>query len=171
MGRGLTEVVGEDDPRINDPMPVMVGLLDDLLVAANDFDAAIDPDASLETLAQSLVGIRQLRRDLSMVESGLEHYILSAMPERKAPVSFGVLQKKRGSARKEWDNPMVVDAVMAEAHKRGQDGVETLLEAASMTWRVGVLRNLDIDPDEWCHVEWGADHVVITEGAVVDGST
>ena len=75
------------------------------------------------------------------------------------------IETKTGAPRKKWDHDMLavlvakkitdtaIDMDTGEVTKTPQQMIRELLDyAAPSYWRVGALRELGIDPDEYCDV-------------------
>lgn len=115
------------------------------------------------------------RTHLSAVEQALTEHIAAVwrLERHVAPVEvpgLGLVGVKWGVERKQWDHEALTSAVV-DANLAAGDGeipdpftvARWVTEAAAPSyWRAGVLRGLDIDPDDYCERRPGRASVVIT---------
>lgn len=137
--------------------------------AAGDLDVDIDGAAYLLDMA------RTARAHVSAVEQALTEHIAGLWRERRDPSpvevpGLGLVGVKYGAERKQWDHEgltaAVVDSNLAAVDGQIPDPFTVArwvtAAAAPSYWRTGVLRDLDIDPDEYCTRLKGRASVVIT---------
>lgn len=156
------------------------GALDAVLALrsqAGDVDDSLlnlQPD-SWENAALLLHHLRLARQALATAESKVETLVAQMM--RDAGVfdatelnGIGVIQRRGGSKRKQWEHDALAKQVI-DTHMTDTDGEvpdpwvvrDWLLEAAAVGyWRVGVLKKLGIDVDDYCATEPGRPTVQIT---------
>lgn len=121
-----------------------------------------------------LAAIREARKIAQTVESNLEVRAAKAMQaagEKQAELDgVGVVEWRRGSGSKSWASEQVAgDVLGAQLRRVGGELVDPftvrdwLLEAAHVDyWRTTVLRDLDLDPDDYCERTPGRLTVQIT---------
>lgn len=131
-------------------------------------------------LAELLVDVRELRRQLGDQEREVEGVLVAVLPDRKVEVpQVGVVERRSGSVRKKWDSEALVarlvrdrlyDSETGEARfVSARDAVDAAVSVVtacapftgSMGWRAGALRDFGIDPDEWCESVKGPDRIQI----------
>lgn len=136
------------------------------------FFAAIEAEAERladhpEATVQALARVDAMLADLRYVRDRLHQITAVALKEqgiRRLTVEGVVsVEAKVDTRRTDWDNETLLDLVLAALPVRYVD-IETgeMLEPADMRallapyfrpdWRLTALRNLGIDPDEWCTV-------------------
>ena len=111
-------------------------------------------------LNEAKIDIQLLQKETVdlILESDWDHTPMSTQ-------QFSV-ETKTGNQRKKWDHKELASLVAKRIHdrsiemdtgevlKRPQQQIEELLEYASPSyWRVTALRELGIDPDEYCEVQ------------------
>lgn len=140
-----------------------------------DEHAAGDLGLDLAGTAYLLDAARAARTHLAAVEQALTEHTASLWRRDKhlAPVEvagLGLVGVKWGAERKKWDHDGLTSAVI-DAKLAACDGeipdpftvARWVTEvAAPAYWRAGVLRGLDIDPDDYCEHRPGRASVVIT---------
>lgn len=136
------------------------------------FFAAIEAEAERladhpEATVQALARVDAMLADLRYVRDRLHQITAVALKEqgiRRLTVEGVVsVEAKVDTRRTDWDNETLLDLVLAALPVRYVD-IETgeMMEPADMRallapyfrpdWRLTALRNLGIDPDEWCTV-------------------
>lgn len=156
------------------------------LPTATDYErVAIGLDGHLDTwtvddLAALLHQCRDARRALTDLEHLVEDTLASKLTDKRTELDGMVLEMRGGNVRKKWDS----ERLLSEVLRRGidPDGTGVLPEPAellerarsvvarcvpvtpSLGWRVGALRDLGLDPDEWCETTPGRKSVQIHAG-------
>lgn len=133
-----------------------------------------------EGLAFGLVALKVIVDDLRTLIRSIEDDVVALLPAKKVVVDgLGVLEKKKGSARKAWQSEDLLGQVIRLAVDPDGTGeipppgellerlrstlVAVVPFTGSLGWRVGALRDLGLDPDEWCHTEPGRIGLQITD--------
>lgn len=144
---------------------------------AGDVDDALldlNPD-TWEQAVLLLHHLRLARQTLAAAESKVETLAARLMAEARvfdgAEVDgIGVVQRRNGGKRKQWDHEGLAKKVM-DTHLEANAGElplpwevrDWLLEAlAPSYWRVGVLKKLGVDVDDYVTTEPGRPTVQIT---------
>ena len=136
------------------------------------FFAAIEAEAERladhpEATVQALARVDAMLADLRYVRDRLHQITAVALKEqgirRLTVEGVASVEAKVDTRRTDWDNETLLDLVLAALPVRYVD-IETgeMMEPADMRallapyfrpdWRLTALRNLGIDPDEWCTV-------------------
>ena len=123
------------------------------------------PDCSALELAELLYALRDVAAAVGHVRKLAEAELIRLGENVDHPV-YGLFEIRRAKSRKAWDHSLVAWKVAAEAINRREpndDGeiepaehaaVAAVLDAAGIGyWRVGVLRDLGLDPDAYCDVQ------------------
>lgn len=133
-----------------------------------------------EALAFGLVALKTITDDLRIVLRTIEDDVVRLLPSKRVEVDgLGVLEKKRSSTRKAWQSEELLDRVLrigidpegtGELPAPGElvSRLRAALVAAvpftsSLGWRVSALRELGLDPDEWCESTPGRMGLQITD--------
>lgn len=125
-----------------------------------DVIAELETAGDYESLARGLAGLRSLRRDLGFVERLAEQACAATLPDNKTEVDgLGVVQRRRAMKRTEWRH----DELIAEVCKAGVYG-QSLLDVFSPSWKVTGLREMGVDPGEFCREEPGVASIQIHGG-------
>jgi len=136
--------------------------------------------SDLNTKVKKLVMMRHNYRVMKTEMDELEADICADMEERQLVIAgIGMIKRRTKSNRTRWDhealysavNRYIQDSPMGEDEtllQAAQFGAHVMQELANPSWRTTALRAIEIDPDEYCHKEFGGYTVEITEG-VIDG--
>lgn len=135
-------------------------------------------------LIDLLLLVRTARQDLALVERALEDSASDRMvSDRVAVEGRWVAERRRGRDRSAWKNEdlthEVVKRAIIEASVDRETGEiiepnattwavrDALVATARPSWRVTALRELDIDPDEFCTSVKGRStlQIITAEGA------
>lgn len=122
-----------------------------------------------ESIAIVLAAIRRARADLAEFADEVEKALLAVMGERNLEVpGVGLVEVKKATRRTKWQNhdlmvrvvaraldERAVDETTGEYESEGAAVARVLEECARPSWRLGPLRALGLDPDEWCEVDEG----------------
>ena len=144
----------------------------------DDQRAALAQAGDYETLTYGLAALTPLLRDLKDLERALKSDIAASMPDKRIEVDgVGVVERRSGSTRKSWQSEdllreLVQACSTVDANGEMHTDPEALLAVlkaavpftASLGWRVGALRDLGLDPDEWSETVKGSPTVQIHGG-------
>ena len=135
--------------------------------AADELAAQGDLDGLALWLAQA----RHMRRSLGDIERILEDHTATLMrTKRYEHPTLGVLERRKGADRKNWDWEALRPAVFAVLLTRHEGSVLDALDAffadvftltPSKAPKLSGVRNLHLDPDEFCEVSPGRTSVQI----------
>lgn len=129
-------------------------------------------DGPAMDLIDSLRRIRGMRQELARLEDFIERAAVAAakterLRDGELPTG-GSFMVRHGKDRKEWNHRALalhlVDVTLAESGEFSPEAVTlALLEAASVAyWRVGVMKKLGIDLDDFCASSPGRTTIQIT---------
>lgn len=140
----------------------------------------IDTDGStVQELASSLFITRSKIEELKRDAAVLEERLIAEMPDKKLELfPIGVFERKEKKDRKQWRHAEVQSALIAkirsgEARQVDDETGEIVEEddvaltarvftaTANPSWRVTALKEMDIDPDEFCSVTSAGFSIVI----------
>lgn len=137
----------------------------------SDFDENAD---SLENCAAFLFQLDQLVADVRMLRSRVEQTVAKRADTKIVEFPGGTAEIKAGAKRTQWDNDLLYSHVVARAlderqvneatgeyESEGAAVARVLGECARPSWRLTPLRARGIQPDDFCHVEWGAPSVIV----------
>lgn len=148
----------------------------DTLLTADALDAhAQDAIATgdVEELAALHVELQAFAGQVRVIARAVEERLAEVMPDKRLELpGMPVLERRRGTDRKQWQSEQLVALLCASALQPDENGeiprttaeaVERAAElltrcapfTSSMGWRVAALRALSIDPDEWCETAPG----------------
>lgn len=145
---------------------------------ADDINEAL-LDVPLETWEDAtrlLHHLRLARQSLAASESTMETRCAQMLADAgvrdpQEVDGIGTVQLRKGNKRKEWDHSGLASRVLDRHLTTAGTGEmpspwtvrDWLLEVlAPSYWRVGVLKQLDIDPDDYCQTSPGRPTVQIT---------
>jgi hypothetical protein len=132
-----------------------------------------------ETLAFGLVSLKQIASDLQTLIRGVEDDVARLLPEKRAVVEgLGVIERRQSSERRAWRSDELLDELLRLAVADPETGevlddeaairarfVQVLVDCVpftgSLKWRLEALRELGIDPDEWCETKPGRTTVQV----------
>lgn len=146
--------------------------LTDLTEVVARLDAALlDIDVcEFEDRAHVLAVVRAQRQSLAQDEASVEAIVARDMPAKRVEVpGVGVLEKKGGALRKQWDDRRIcfdatehlsIDTDTGEVVPEVADivtqTIDTVLDLASVAYfRAGKLRERGLDVDTYCETERG----------------
>lgn len=135
-------------------------------------------DGDVEELAGLHVAVRSDLARLRTIADDLEARLAEVMPKVLELPGLPVLERRAGKDRRAWQSDELLTRVVRlslDPEGTGEfptdpmvavDLVVTGVKACapitpSMQWRVGALRALDLDPDEWCETKPGRTSVQI----------
>lgn len=131
---------------------------------------------SLETLVKLLIQGREMVRIMRDIAGRIEQATVRAMPHRKMVIDgIGTVEKTTETARKEWDHPLVAGQVLRSAtdswaketgeivdQELAGKVLDAFMAAARMEWRVTALKDLGINPDNYCETTYGSQKIRVT---------
>lgn len=132
---------------------------------ATELAQAGDTDTLLTWLAQA----RQLRKIIGDLERHIEGETAPLLPKRSEHPTLGAVEVRKATDRKNWDWPALLDAmwpILAERSEGDMGAMVTdLLNVVGLTPskgpRIGPLRDLGLDDDEFCTKQPGRQTVTI----------
>ena len=156
-------------------------MLDEAEKILTRLDEVAEPDDldqySLEDLVKLLIQGREMTRVIRDITSRIEQATVRAMPHRKMTLEgIGVVEKTTETTRKEWDHPMVAGQVVLRAtdawtqetgeivsNELAGRLLDAMMTAARMEWRVTALKEMGIDPEQYCETTYGSQKVRVTK--------
>jgi hypothetical protein len=137
----------------------------------------------VEQLAVMFVWLSRSSRRLKHCTQAVEERLAEVMESKTLELEgLPVLERRNSTLRKRWESDALLDRVVRYALDPEGDGslpmtpfeavsrvVASVKDAIPVTpslgWRVGALRAIGLDPDEWCETEPGPTKVQIHEGS------
>lgn len=164
--------------------PAGPGALDMLrrgLAQLDDQRAALAAAGDLDTLAAGLVSLTALLDDLRELARAVETDVAALMPEKRHEVpGLGVLERRKGTDRKSWDWETLLPTLIrmyvdpdgtgaipdpVEVMDRMRELIVDVLGVTpSKGPRVTPLREMGLDPDEYCATTPGRVSVQVHGG-------
>jgi hypothetical protein len=141
------------------------------IMTADDMRAELAEAGDYQSLAFALAQLRTLMGDMRMLTDAIEANVADLMPERRLEMSgVGVFEKRRATARKQWDWQTLLDDAIGKALVDPETGelpstvgaavqlvVDTIMDVAPLTpsanARVGALKERGLDPGSYCEEE------------------
>ena len=167
------------------PAPVpetdLAGRLAASIVAADDRRHELAERGDWHALAFVLAELRRLAADLRLLVDTVEQDCYRLLPGKRTEIDgLGVLEKRKGTDRRAWQSTDLLDELLRVAVVDRETGAvlddellirqrihEVLVDAVpfnpSLGWRVTALRDLGIDPDEWCETRPGRESVQVVD--------
>lgn len=136
-------------------------------------------EGDVETLAQVHLDLAELKHRVTLAARAVEERLADVMPDKRLELpGLPVMERKKGTDRKKWQSGDLLDELLRHAAFDAETGAviddelilrqrihETLTACVPFTgslgWRVTALRDLGLDPDEWCETAPGRISVVI----------
>lgn len=179
-GQEIAVVLNTPAPVDPDPKEDLIRWLRAAMLHVDERRIELAEAGDFEALAFGLVALKALLDDLKILTRSIEDNIVGLLPAKRVEVDgLGVLERKRGNARKAWDSEELLGRVIrlavdpdgtGELPPAGEvlERLRSTLAAVvpftgSLGWRVTALRELGLDPDEWCHTEPGRLGLQITD--------
>lgn len=125
-------------------------------------DDIVDMDIALA--AAIYVELVDVQKELGAVMSLLTHAFAESLPYKETTVEgIGTIRRRGKKDRTRWDKDDLLRAVLDSRlvdKTTGFISEESPLDKVLAVWNLGpprtkVLENRGIDPDEFCHSEWG----------------
>ena len=128
----------------------------------------VPDDVSREDLLELAAAAHSLKASVSLLYSDVQDLVTNRVEFLAEPVkvSKGTIEIKSGSARKAWDHRTLMSVVSRRLVDRGtdiesgevpmsvEDMVESLFDYVGISyWKVGKLKELGIDADDFCEVQ------------------
>lgn len=135
-------------------------------------------------LVDVLVDLRDLKALVAAAFTEVECLAMSVMPEKKSEVpGVGIVEAKKGVRRTKWQHDEVFKHVLARVidtpgvfydeegtalypAQAAANVVERLRDVLSPSWKVGGLRSLGLQPDEFCEQSDGEYGLMLPPRAV-----
>jgi hypothetical protein len=162
-----------------DRIEPMLSAVADAYADLDRYVQALDGDDL--ALVHTLRHVREARQRVTLIERALEDAATRAWTSGAGRLALDgewVAERRFGKDRKAWKHEDLQRAVVAEAVARASVDTVTgeiiepnattwavrdaLVATANPSWRVTALRELDIDPDEYCASEPGRATIQIT---------
>lgn len=152
------------------------------LAKADDQRQALADAGDIANLAYGLTQLKVLADDLRTLLRDVEANVADLMDAKlvELPEVGITLERKRGTDRRSWDSMALLQEVIrrsvdpdgtgelppvGEVIQRLHDGVSACVPVTgSLGWRVGALRAIGLDPDEWCETSPGRTSVIVRGG-------
>lgn len=151
------------------------------LAVLDDQRAALAEAGDLDALASGLAQLEPILRDLRDLARAIEDDVARLMPAKTVEVpGVGVLERRKGTDRRAWDWPSLLPLLirayvdpdgtgeMPDAGEVVARMRELIVDVIGVTPskgpRVRQLRELGLDPDEWCESSPGRTSVQIHGG-------
>lgn len=160
--------------------PDVVLALRQALAQADEQVTALAEAGEWEALAYGLHALLPLKRDISDLARRAEDALAASMPAKEVRDLPGLppFERRKGSDRKAWQSAdLLREIVHQHRHVNPETGeitvdTDALLDAlkaavpftGSLGWRVKALRELGLDPDEWCETKPGRVAIQWHEG-------
>lgn len=143
---------------------------------------AID-GADVEELAHLHVALVKAKQRLATICTIVEQVLVDVMPDKRLELpGLPVLERRRGTDRKAWQSVDLLDELFRRAVVDTTTGevlddealirqrlhevlVDCVPFTGSLGWRVTALRDLGIEPDEWCQTSPGRVSIQVHEEA------
>ncbi len=174
----LPEVVPADAPatRVIEPLSA----IEALRLAVMKLDAERQTLADLGDWPSLALGLRDLNAlisDLRLLAGEVEGDVVKLLPQKRVPLDDEtMIERKRAVSRKHWDSLLLLDKVVRTALDpmgtgeitvgvaEGIDIVKTAIAetapfTGSLGWRVTALRNMGIEPEDYCEVDYGREGI------------
>lgn len=150
-------------------------LLSTLHAVRKSVFATID-DLSDNDLLQLAADVHGCKKFISEFFSEIEEAVVQRVPFLTEPTAVfgGTVEIKRGTPRKSWDHDALISLVSKRVVDRSvdldtgevsgspRDMIELALKCAGVSyWKVGALKDLHIDPSEFCTVSEPTSNLVI----------
>jgi hypothetical protein len=143
----------------------IVAVLRQVLAAADDRAAELYDAGDIDRLAHGLHALRPILRDLNDLVRRVEDHVADLMPDKVVELDgLPPMERRRGTDRKAWDSDDLLRDVVRTVSdldtttgelRVDPDRLLTVLRqvvpfTGSLSWRVVALRDLGLDPDEYC---------------------
>lgn len=152
------------------------------ITAADNRRRALADAGSWEELAYGLVALKKITDDLRILNRAVEDDLARLMPTKRVELEgLGVLERRKGSTRRNWQSEELLERVLrlgidpegtgelpgpAELVSRLRSALLAAVPfTGSLGWRVNALKELGLDPSEWCEEIPGRVSVQITDNA------
>jgi hypothetical protein len=150
------------------------------IMQADEMRAELAEAGDYTALAFALARIRELQRDMKMLADSVEVDVARLLPDRRTELTgIGVFEVKRSANRKAWEWGDLLDeviklalideetgempATVGEAAERIRAAVLDVAPlTASQNARVGALKRLGLNVEDFCDVEPGNLRVQIS---------
>lgn len=178
---GLLSPSGVPAARPSPPL-LFFGIGDDVELLSHDLAEILDDLHEIEAL-DALSEVRQARVALAQIEASLERRAAKVMTGNLIEWPGGVAERRFGKDRKAWQHDELIREVTSHIAREAavdktsgelddmlaaliQDAVAVFAATHRPEWRVTALKQLGIDPDEFCEAIPGRTTVVLTPASV-----
>jgi len=139
-------------------------------------EVANSSEENTEDACSALYALRELKKDLAMLDGELEQSIITKMKEDIISLPNGQqVERRTGADRKAWDHKGLATLVAGRIYESSidMDTGEVLLSpldmmakmldyAAPSYWRVGELGKIGVSADSYCEKSEGKTSISIT---------
>jgi|5B_taG_2_1085324.scaffolds.fasta_scaffold00688_9 hypothetical protein len=149
---------------------------DEVVVTSDTWRDSIITDDELVDLFQSLADLHLLKNRITGTYSDIQTQLAEFVGHTAEPIlcEGASIEIKSGAPRKSWDHDSLkkdvaqriyessVDIETGEVKKTSREMMEEILKYGAVSyWRVGELKKLDIDADEYCEVGPSKKSVIV----------
>lgn len=169
-----------DPPAEPGPEEDLVRWLSAALVAVDERRAELADAGDWQALAYGLAGLKKITAEIRLFADAVETDVYRLLPSKREVVDgLGVVERRQGATRRKWQSEELLGQVLRLALDPDGTGelppagellarirsalLETVPFTGSLAWRVTALRELGLDPDEWCEKTPGRKAVQITD--------
>lgn len=146
-----------------------------LIAGLSSLSDQLEESDDPELLAQMIVRVRRLVAELREFAATVERRYAEIAPKAAEFAGIGLVEVKRETKRTAWQHDEILKRIVAMARdERAFDETtgealedefsclaRVLSECARFEWRVTPLRARGLDPDEFCHTEYGKPAVKV----------
>jgi hypothetical protein len=138
------------------------------LLLMDDYRKDLAEAQDWESLCYGLTNLIDFKQNLAALVETIQHDIYDLMPDKKQVVEgLGTFEKRRSNSKK-WESERLLNDIVSHHLNNGTGEitpstvfnlVEDLKKAmpitASLGWRTGALKEMQIDIDDYCQITWG----------------
>jgi hypothetical protein len=156
-------------------------IIKSILDACNELDKSIYEDSKTQRLSneealQDISDMHLVKTEIGRLFNSMQDKVIDLVGFTAAPIPVegATIEVKSGSTRKAWDHKSLAESVAQRIYESSinidtgeisktpkQMMAEMLKYGAVSYWRVTALKDLNIDPDEYCEVSPPKNSVVI----------
>ena len=147
-------------------------IIKSILDACEELEASIYEDSKTQRLSneealQDVGDMHLAKAEVTRLFASMQDEVVDLVGFTAAPISIegATIEVKSGSSRKAWDHQSLaedvaqriyessIDIDTGEVKKNPKEMMSDMLKYGAVSyWRVGALKDLNIDPDEYCEV-------------------
>jgi len=147
-------------------------IIQSIIDACKELDHAIYEDSKNQKFSdsealQDISDMHFAKSEVTRLFALMQEHAVEAVGYTAAPIAVegATIEIKSGSSRKAWDHQSLardvaqriyessIDMDTGEVHKNPREMMEEMLKYGAVSyWRVTALKDLNIDPDEYCEV-------------------